>query len=190
MVDSRICNVCKIDKNLQDFHKAKTLPLGVSYTCKVCAKARSLVWNSQNKEKKKLNGQKHYEENKDAYLERAKKLSWAAHNKDKVLANAKERYKAKRELYVSALAKRRAEKLSATPSWLTQDQKEQIKLVYKEATLLQQEHNSKYHVDHIVPLKGKNVCGLHVPWNLRAIPATENIAKGNRILDELETFGY
>lgn len=38
-----------------------------------------------------------------------------------------------------------------------------------------------HHVDHIHPLRGEGFTGLHVPWNLRVIPAHDNVSKGNRL---------
>ena len=81
------------------------------------------------------------------------------------------------EIYRSRWAKRRARKREAMPSWLTPDHISQINAVYAEAKRLEEETGIAYHVDHIVPLAGKIVCGLHVPWNLRAIPGTENLRR-------------
>lgn len=64
--------------------------------------------------------------------------------------------------------KRRALKLRAMPAWADA---EMIRAVYDDAARLQRETGTTYHVDHIVPLQGKDVCGLHVHFNLRAIPA-------------------
>jgi len=66
----------------------------------------------------------------------------------------------------------------ATPPWLTQEMLNEIEQIYLNAT-------DEEHVDHIVPLKGYNVCGLHVPWNLKAIPIKENYAKSNHTYPDM-----
>lgn len=76
-------------------------------------------------------------------------------------------------------AYRRAVKAKATPKWLTQDHLAEIEAIYLEASKLNQD-GVKYHVDHIVPLLSKKVCGLHVPWNFQIITAEENLRKNNK----------
>ena len=75
---------------------------------------------------------------------------------------------------------RRCALLNATPTWLTAIQKAQIAEFYEIAEALNTQTGVKHHVDHIVPLKGKTVTGLHAPWNLQILTATQNISKGNR----------
>lgn len=79
-------------------------------------------------------------------------------------------------------AKRAARKLAA-PSWLTDRHLGEIDSVYAEAARLSEETGIAHQVDHIVPIKGKNVCGLHVPWNLQILTQSENAKKGNRYDD-------
>lgn len=76
------------------------------------------------------------------------------------------------------VAKRKAAKLNRTPSWLSQEHLEQIEELYTMAKMFEMYTGQQYHVDHIVPLQGKNVSGLHTPWNLQILPAKENMSKG------------
>lgn len=80
-------------------------------------------------------------------------------------------------------AARRAGKKKATPTWLTKEMKKQIHSVYLTAKQLEKTTGVPHHVDHIVPLNGENVSGLHVPWNLRAIPRDENLSKSNKLME-------
>ena len=73
----------------------------------------------------------------------------------------------------------RAALLQATPPWLTPAQKQAIRAVYEEADRLTRETGVPHEVDHIVPLRGKVVCGLHVPWNLQVLTARRNRSKSS-----------
>lgn len=82
---------------------------------------------------------------------------------------------------VNALAnKRRAMQIQRTPHWLSREQLRDIADFYTIAQMFRMYTGEQYHVDHIVPLQGKKVSGLHVPWNLQVLPAIENIAKNNK----------
>jgi hypothetical protein len=71
-------------------------------------------------------------------------------------------------------ARRRAARIKATPPWLTADQRREIRDLYELAAIVGMQ------VDHRVPLRGQNVCGLHVPWNLQLLSGRDNARKGNR----------
>ena len=81
-------------------------------------------------------------------------------------------------------ARRKAKKLNATPKWLTKEQKEEIDRIYLEAQMKTLKTGILHAVDHILPLQGKEISGLHVPWNLRVITKKENDSKGNRLIPE------
>jgi len=82
-------------------------------------------------------------------------------------------------LSLSYGAKRRSAKLNATPSWANL---KEIQQIYKNCSEVQRITRIKHQVDHIIPLLGENVCGLHVENNLQIITSTANAKKGNKLL--------
>ena len=88
--------------------------------------------------------------------------AWKENNKLQVLADNKVRRRKHRE---------------ATPPWLTRRQKSEIRHLYQIAITMTRTTGERYVVDHIVPLRGKTVCGLHVWWNLQVLPKLENHKK-------------
>ena len=83
--------------------------------------------------------------------------------------------------YTQSSAKHKAAKLLRCPNWLTELHLTQIQIFYDSARALTAEFGIPMEVDHIIPLQGKNVSGLHVPWNLQVITKKENCFYGNRV---------
>ncbi len=81
---------------------------------------------------------------------------------------------------VSWTRKHQLAKLKRTPKWLTLLHFQQIQIFYEAAAELTKEFEIPMEVDHIVPLQGKNVSGLHVPWNLQVITQLDNRKKINK----------
>ena len=116
-------------------------------------------------------------------------------NRDTVIARAsarpaeqrklhREKYKAQNpELYKAFVSVRRRRHKNATPKWTTTEQKLAMRQLYLHAQALTKMTGERYVVDHIIPLISPDVCGLHVPWNLRVITQEENLKKSNKLLD-------
>lgn len=141
-----------------------------------------------NAEEIKRRRRERYAENpdKERVAARERSAEWRAANPDKVKAQKpfKRAYKqANPEKNAALLAKRRAAKMLRTPKWLTEDDFWMMGQAYELAKIRSDAFGFEWHVDHVVPLQGVEVSGLHVPWNLRVIPWFENVSKGNRLLE-------
>lgn len=102
-------------------------------------------------------------------------------NREQILAYQKEYKQKYPHLNAKKEAKRRASKLNATPAWLTEDDDFIFNEIYEMRAIRSNDTGVTHHVDHIVPLQGKDACGLHVWWNMQLLPASENISKSNAV---------
>lgn len=133
------------------------------YNNKAETKERVAAWHEANRDRVAASRKRWYEKNKE-------------HNSEKARQYAKENP----EWKAAHCAKRRSRKLRACPDWLTQEQLNKIETFYHLAKRLFKETGIPHHVDHIVPLQGKSVSGLHVPWNLQVLTASDNSKKSNK----------
>lgn len=102
--------------------------------------------------------------------------TWRSSNIERAKANDAKWAKENRGMANAKCAKRRSGKMQRTPSWCDT---QAIKDLYLEAKKLEMITGDSYHVDHIIPLQGKLVSGLHIPANLQIITAKENFKKSN-----------
>ena len=126
---------------------------------------RGKKWYQENKESADKKYKEYYEKNK-SYM-RARASKWQKENPVSVNASSR---------------KYQASKLNAAPKWANDFF---IKEIYHLANLRSKMLGYKWHVDHIVPLRSKLVCGLHVENNLQVIPAIQNMRKHNTIWPQM-----
>jgi len=163
---------------------------GLAYACKDCKNKSHAEWVSSNKIKQdeyakawhKANpnknseyGKRYYGNNKDSAAESHRK--WRNKNQEKVRAASKKYYRDNKAAAVARRAKRRAAQIKATPPWFD---KEAVECIYSKAKTMR-DRGDDVHVDHIIPLQGIEVCGLHWSLNLEIVRAEYNRAKGNRL---------
>lgn len=154
-------------------------------------KARFLAWSRANKDKRSAASKKSKVKHRESV--RARMREWWGQNKERQARRRAVWAAANRPKIYASNAARRGLEMLATPPWADQYQSE-FEAIYAERLRLDKETGLRHHVDHIYPLRGKDSCGLHVPWNLQIIPAVENIAKRNHppkdIIMSLTANGY
>lgn len=203
----KTCTRCKTEKPFDDFYKNRAQKDGLSNWCRGCNKGYQNRYNQDNKEKIAKHCKQYYRNNKEHRLEcmkehyqanKEQKLEYQKQyylgnkekivkrrkqyyldNKEKKVEYNKQHYRDNKAYYYAHNAKRRAAKLEATPNWLTKEDWWYINEMYYLAKKRSERSGFKWHVDHIIPLQGKTVCGLHIPWNLQLLPAEENLSKYN-----------
>lgn len=161
---------------------AKHLHVSKRYTktgsCHECEKQKGRLMARKHRNKRRGYMETWRSENVDKIRDGWQ--SWYAENRDEVLRKDKED-PIRRARMTAHRMQRIASQKRATLSNLSV---EDFLHVYSHRDALSQAEKQQFHVDHYYPLQGKTVCGLHVPWNLQVIPATENISKGNKMPEE------
>lgn len=202
---AKACTKCGETKPLADFPRSNKARDGRDTRCKSCAAAHVRAYNAANKEKAAARAKAYREAHKDAVDARVK--AWhqanperrAAHrkawrdanyeaarvierasyesNRDARLATKRQYAADNRARYTHYTQKRKAALGRATPKWADTAA---IVAIYQQCADLTAATGIEHHVDHIVPLKGRTVSGLHVQNNLQILPANQNRRKYNR----------
>lgn len=155
----KVCTKCKETKLLIEFGKRSDTLDGLAYICKVCRAQQEKNWKAQNLKSWAITQAKYRAANREILRVRVAKSN--EKNKGRVIAS---------------LTGYRLAKINRTPIWAN---KGQINQIYSECARRRQAGENVV-VDHIIPLQGVLVSGLHVAENLRIICAKENAVKSNR----------
>jgi len=148
----------------------------VQNTCLECAKARS------SKKRKEFPGNTGLTQAQiDRKNERGRIYGRSEKGKEYRRNYRAKRYTQDPVKFITKAITRTRRVRTATPPWLSEFDKKRIEIIYACRDALNKLGHDNWHVDHIIPIQGKEVCGLHIPSNLRVIKAFDNRSKGNRL---------
>jgi hypothetical protein len=164
----KVCRLCQKEKVVSEFGNHRNTRDKLKHECRVCLSEVSKL----RKRERYLTEPEYRKRCSEISIRsqqteqgRKKRSEWSAANKHRGRSWSMARKESVRQ---------------ATPSWLSEVQKDEINQMHWLARDLEIISGGTYQVDHSVPLRGKNVCGLHVPWNLQILPSDINLSKGNR----------
>lgn len=170
----KTCSACQTEKLFTEFFSRASSKDGLQNQCKPCKAVAVKSWRGQNADAVKRHNASNYKRNTDSI--KASVVRWKKANPDRCRELDRAKEIRKPELKRARVAKRRAALMSAIPSWADLDA---IKGMYRLAQVFR-DAGLQVEVDHIVPLQGSTVSGLHSHDNLQLLVKSINISKGNR----------
>lgn len=204
------CTKCGVLKRLDDFREMRASADGKRPSCRECSKLAAREYRDKYKYRVKQQHGNWYKKYKDRIIEQHREYrsrneeqvfqlqkkyrannaakrklandAWRTSNPERHLENAKKWSKNNRPRVSVTNAKRRGQSRLATPVWANEFFMAEA---YDLARRRTKATGFRWHVDHMVPLRSKLVCGLHCEQNMRVIPAVLNLKKRNLVWPDM-----
>ena len=172
----KACTKCKQWKLLEDYHRCRRESDGRHDACKVCKNADKRVYRATHKELIKKQVKERKALNPERFKEYQRRYYSKPEKKEQKKQYLKKYHKENKDKLNAKTSRYRAARDQRIPKWANL---KAIESIYKG------NNSPGYHVDHIIPLRGEKVSGLHVEYNLQYLPGRENEAKNNRFYLQL-----